>query len=133
MKKGGVHVKKKSAKKARRKGVKKKAVLRRRPSAKAKSKVSSRKRVSLKPKKVLKEIGKITHYFPKVKAGVMKVTKGILSLGDEIHIKGHTTDFKQKVASMQLDHVPLEKASAGQEIGIAVKSRVRQNDMVYRA
>ena len=63
----------------------------------------------------------------------MKVTKGTLSLGDEVHIKGHTTDFKQKVASIQLDRVPLEKAVKGQEIGIAVKSRVRQKDIVYRA
>lgn len=129
-------MKKKPAKKTKRKTVRKatrkKGVVRRRPSTKARSKASLKKRVSRKPKK-LEEVGTITHYFPKVKAGVMKVTKGALSLGDEIHIKGHTTDFKQKVTSIQLDRVPLEKAVKGQEIGIAVKSRVRQKDIVYRA
>ncbi len=99
--------------------------------------VRSRKRVSRKKapfRKVsaVKPIGKVTHYFPKVKAGVIKLTQGSLALGEVIHIKGHTTDFKQKVASIQLNHVPLKRAKKGQEIGIRVKSRVRQNDRVYK-
>lgn len=77
-------------------------------------------------------IGKVTHYFPHVKAGVVRVTRGTLVLGDMIHIKGHTTDFKQRVASLQLDHQPIQKAEKGQEVGLQVKSRVRQRDLVYK-
>ena len=79
-----------------------------------------------------KPIGKVTHYFPHVKAGVVKVTNGSLSVGDTIQIKGHTTDFKQTVVSLQLDHEPIRKAKKGEEVGIQVKSRVRQNDLVYK-
>ncbi len=99
---------------------------------KKKKKVSRIKKAAPKAKKVLKEIGKITHYFPMVKAGVVKLTKGALVLGETIHIKGHTTDFKQKVTSLQLDRLPIQKAAKGQEVGISVKARVRQNDQVYK-
>lgn len=77
-------------------------------------------------------IGKITHYFPHVKAGAILIKKGQLVLGDTLRIKGHTSDFKQKISSMQIDRVPVEKASKGQEIGILVKSRVRIHDKVYK-
>jgi putative protease len=58
--------------------------------------------------------------------------KNSLKAGEEIYIKGHTTDFKEKVDSMQLDHVPVQEGKKGQEIGLLVKSRVRIGDSVYR-
>ena len=77
-------------------------------------------------------IGEITHYFQHVKAAVIKLKKNDLSDGDTIYVKGHTTDFEQKVKSMQVNHKPVHKASAGQEIGMKVKSKVRHGDKVYR-
>ncbi|MBR9701169.1 hypothetical protein GOV11_04860, partial [Candidatus Woesearchaeota archaeon] len=49
-----------------------------------------------------------------------------------IHIKGATTDFLQKVDSMQVEHGAVEIASAGDEIGIKVKDQVREHDTVYK-
>lgn len=80
----------------------------------------------------LEKIGEVTHYFPKVNAAAVLVLKDGLKLGDGVHIKGHTTDFKEKVNSMQLDHAPIEVARKGQEIGLLVKSRVRIGDSVYK-
>jgi len=77
-------------------------------------------------------IGEITHYFPHVKAGVIKLTKGMMSVGDTIYIKGSTTDFEQKVRSMQTDHVAVEKAKRGQEIGVKLRKKVRRGDSVYK-
>jgi len=77
-------------------------------------------------------IGEVTHFFPHVKAGVIKLKRDTLSVGDTIYIKGHTTDFEQKIKSMQVNHAPLEKASKGQEIGMKVKSKVRHGDKVYK-
>ena len=79
-----------------------------------------------------KVVGKVTHYFPHVKAGVILVTKGAIAMGDTLQIKGHTTDFKQKVKSLQIDNAPIQKARPKQEIGLLVKSRVRHNDIVYK-
>jgi len=77
-------------------------------------------------------IGEITHFFPHVKAAVIKLKTGSLATGDTIYIKGHTTDFEQKIQSIQADHKPIEKASKGQEAGIRVKSKVRHGDKVYK-
>jgi putative protease len=78
-----------------------------------------------------KLIGAITHYFPHVQAGVIKL-KDTLTVGDTIRVKGHTTDFKQEITSMQIDHVPVNEAKKGAEIGLLVNSRVRQHDAVYK-
>lgn len=76
-------------------------------------------------------IGKVTHYFPHVMAAVIKL-KAPLNVGETIKIKGHTTDFTQPVLSMQMDHVSINSAKKGQEIGLEVKSRVRQHDIVCK-
>lgn len=101
-----------------------------------KAKARKRKTVARKAPKAPKGkevlVGAVSHYFPHVKAGAIVIKSGTIALGDTLHIKGHTTDFKQKVKSLQIDRVPIEKASKGDEIGILVKSRVRINDKVYK-
>ena len=77
-------------------------------------------------------IGEVTHFFPHVKAAVIKLKKNTLSTGDTIYIKGHTTDFEQKIKSMQANHAPIVKAERGQEVGLQVKSKVRHGDKVYK-
>ncbi len=77
-------------------------------------------------------IGEVTHFFPHVKAAVIKIKRDTISVGDTLYLKGHTTDFEQKVKSMQINRVPIEKASKGQEIGLKVKSKVRHGDKVYK-
>ena len=77
------------------------------------------------------EIGKVTHYFAKIGVAVIELISA-LNVGDKIRIKGATSDFTQKVDSMQIEHASLEKAEAGQSIGMRVKEHVRQHDVVYR-
>lgn len=79
----------------------------------------------------LKVIGKVTHFFPHVSAGVVMLS-GDLKTGDMIQIKGHTTDLKQTIDSMQIDRAPVAEAKKGQEIGLKVKDRVRIGDTVYK-
>jgi len=81
----------------------------------------------------LEEIGVVIHYFSHVKAGVVKLTKGALSVGDRINIKGHTTGFKQRIDSLQIDHVPVKQVSRGAEVAIRLKGRVRIGDKVFKA
>ena len=78
------------------------------------------------------EIGKVTHYFTKPQVAAIEITKGSLSVGDRIHIKGHTTDFTQPVASMQIEHASIQTATVGQSIGIRVADHAREHDMVYK-
>jgi len=126
--------KKKVASKAKKKKVVKKAKKRvvKRKKVKAQKPKQPRPATSIPAGASLEEIGAVTHYFPHVEAAVVKLTKGSLSTGDTIIIKGHTTDFKEKVNSLQLDHAPIQNASVGQEIGLKVKSKVRDKDLVYK-
>ncbi len=78
------------------------------------------------------EIGKITHFFSKIDVGVIEVTKGELHVGDTIHIKGHTTDFYQKIQSLQVEHLPVETVQTGEAAGLKVENAVREHDLVFR-
>jgi translation initiation factor IF-2 len=79
----------------------------------------------------LKEIGKISHFFSKINVAVVELTEPVL-LGDKIRIQGPTTDFEQTIDSMQIEHGNVKAAKAGQSIGLKVKDRVRENDIVYK-
>ncbi len=117
-----------------RKAVKKKAV-KRRPAAKKKTikRKPAAKKKTIAKKAAPKEnvIGVVTHYFPHVRAAVVKL-KAPLSVGDVVKIKGHTTDLTQNVVSLQIDRVPINQAKKGDEIGLLVNSRVRQHDRVSK-
>lgn len=84
-------------------------------------------------KKAAKEelIGKVVHYYDKINVGIVEVSK-TLEKGDKIHIKGATTDFEEEVKSMQIEHEQIDKAKKGDVIGMAVKEKVREGDLVFR-
>jgi len=77
------------------------------------------------------EVGRIIHFFTKISVAVIELTAP-LSVGDHIIIKGPTTDFEQVVESMQIEHENVERAEAGQSIGLKVPQRVRENDIAYK-
>ena len=79
------------------------------------------------------QVGKITHYFTKAGVAIIEVTNGSIKAGDNIHIKGHTTDFSQKVKSIQIEHEKIEIAEPGNAIGLKVDQPVRANDLVYKS
>ncbi|MGD0160392.1 MAG: translation elongation factor-like protein [Candidatus Bathyarchaeia archaeon] len=79
----------------------------------------------------LVEVGRITHYFSKIDVAVIEL-KAALSVGDTIAVKGPTTDFEQNVDSMQIEHKNVQRAEAGQSIGMKVMQRVRETDVVYK-
>lgn len=128
---------KKKKKAAPKKKALKKKILKKKTTKKlAPKKKVVKKKPSLKNKPAKKKIaenaiGEITHYFPHVRAAVIKLTAPLLT-GETIKIKGHTTDFKQVITSMQIDRVPITEAKRGQEIGLLVDSRVRQGDIVTK-
>ena len=82
-----------------------------------------------KPRGVL--VGSIIHYFPHVKAAVIKVDKEGLSVGDHIRVQGHTTDFEEKIKSMQIEHEDVQSVKAGGEIAVKMKGKTRRGDQVF--
>lgn len=77
------------------------------------------------------KIGHVTHYFNKIKVAVLTIQEE-LKVGDTIHILGYTTDFTQKVASLQIEHKHVNTVKPGDDFAIKVVGQVRDNDVVYK-
>jgi putative protease len=87
--------------------------------------------ISLSEEGEVVEIGHISHFFSKISVAVIELAAP-LAVGDTIVIKGPTTDFEQHVESMQIEHENVQRAEAGQSIGLKVAERVREKDVVYK-
>jgi hypothetical protein len=78
------------------------------------------------------KIGHISHYFGKIQVAAIELTDGELSVGETVHIKGHTSDFTQPVDSIQIDKVSVPKAEKGKGIAIRVIEHARIGDEVFK-
>lgn len=78
-------------------------------------------------------IGVVTHYFSHLSVAVIRLDTGTaLRVGDRIHVKGHTTDFGQRVDSLQVEHQPVMEVGPADDFGIKVIDHAREHDIVYR-
>ena len=78
------------------------------------------------------KIGRVTHYWAKIGVAGIEITAGEIRVGDTIRFKGHTTDFAQRLDSMQVEHDPVTVARAGDSVGLKVTDHVRDHDEVYK-
>ena len=107
--------------------------------AKPKKKIVVKKVVAKKVKKVTlkvkkskeKSLGKVDHYFDKIKVAAMKL-KDSLKVGDVVRIEGGSVAFTQPVASIQIDHESVTTAKKGDEVGFKVKQKVREGYRVFK-
>ena len=81
---------------------------------------------------VEEKIGVVEHFFTNISVAAIKITDGELKVGDVIHIVGAHTDFTQNIDRMEIDRNPVDIAKPGDAIGIKVKDRVREHDVVYK-
>ena len=78
------------------------------------------------------QIGEVVAFFRIPVVAVIQLKQSGLKIGDRIWIHGHTTDLKQLIDSMQINHKPIQEARKGQEVGIKISARARRGDRVYR-
>jgi translation elongation factor EF-1alpha len=77
-------------------------------------------------------MGIVTHYYAHLGVAVIHLKLGALRVGNRIHFKGSTTDFRQSIDSIEMDHKPVTEGHAGQLIGLKVIETVREHDHVYK-
>jgi putative protease len=77
-------------------------------------------------------IGVVTHYYGHLSVAAIRLESGSLSVGDTIRVLGHTSDFRQRIVSMQIEHQSVTEAGKRQEIGLKVTEHARENDLVYK-
>jgi len=77
-------------------------------------------------------IGVVTHYFSHISVAIIKLEAGRrLRVGDTIHIRGHTSDFSQRVDSLQVNHASVPEVGPRDDFGVKVREHARENDVVY--
>jgi len=78
-------------------------------------------------------VGVVTHYFGHLSVAVVKLDPGTnLHVGDKIHIKGHTSDFSQRVESLQIGHAAVDQVGPDDDFGLKVVDHAREQDVVYK-
>jgi putative protease len=79
----------------------------------------------------MEEVGRIAGFFAHPSVAVIELTAP-LRIGDLIYVKGHTTDFQQRVESLQVDQNAVQEGLPAQRIGLKVSGRCRKHDLVYK-
>jgi hypothetical protein len=77
------------------------------------------------------QVAEVIHYYDRISVAVVKLSQPV-RIGDNLHFLGRRTDFRQVVASMQVDHQPVEASPAGTEVALKVDQRVLRGDKVFR-
>jgi len=78
-------------------------------------------------------IGVVTHYYSHLSVAALRLESGTtLHVGDMIHIRGHTTDFSQRVESLEVNHAPATEVGPTDDFGLKVVGHAREHDVVYR-
>jgi putative protease len=128
-------VKRRKTAKARRKPAKK-TLGRSRRKAASTAAVGTRSAVAPKPAAPTppgQRIGVVTHYFSHLSVATLRLDPGAtLRIGDVIHILGHTTDFRQKIESLEVDHAPVTEVGPNDDFGLKVVDHAREHDVVYK-
>jgi putative protease len=77
------------------------------------------------------QIGIVTHFFDHISVAVLSLTEA-LRVGDTVHILGHSTDFRQEVTSMQIEHKEVPEAKPGDDVALKVSQKVHVHDKVFK-
>lgn len=76
-------------------------------------------------------VGVVKEYFRKPGVAAVLILRGRVKIGDSVRFHGHTTDFVQRIASMQMNHTDITEAGEGDFVGILAADRVRENDLMF--
>jgi hypothetical protein len=77
-------------------------------------------------------IGKVTHYYNHIGVAVLELIDEI-KIGDTITFLGRTTEFTQKVSSLEIEHKKVLAARPGMEVALKTDEPVRVGDAIYKA
>jgi len=78
-------------------------------------------------------IGVVTHYYSHLSVATLRLEPGAtLRIGDVIHILGHTTDFSQRVESLEVDRKSVLEVGSSDDFGLKVIDHAREHDVVFK-
>lgn len=77
------------------------------------------------------EVGRVIHYYSHLSVAVLEL-RDHLKVGETVHFLGHTTDFTQRVNSMEINHHHVVVVNPGDHVALKVIESVREHDLIYR-
>src|SRR5207245_3374820 len=77
-------------------------------------------------------IGVVTHYYSQPSVATVRLESGTLRVGDVIHVRGHTTDFSQRVESLEVNNASVTEVGPNDDFGLKVIQHAREHDVVYK-
>ncbi len=77
------------------------------------------------------QVAHVTHYFAHISVAVLSLSDK-LNVGDTIHVLGHSTDFTQKIESLEVEHKKVQSVGPGDEVALKVAEPVHEKDIVYK-
>jgi U32 family peptidase len=78
------------------------------------------------------QIGVVKHFFDKISVALIEITEGEVTIGDNLKIKGTTSDMPFTVETLRVDKDEVPKGIKGQTIGTRVPGKARINDKVFK-
>lgn len=79
----------------------------------------------------IEKIGEVIHYYDKIGVAIIRLEKD-LKLNDKIKFVNDDHEFEQEVQSMQVEHVQIDSAKSGDEIGVKINEKVKAGTEVFR-
>jgi len=77
-------------------------------------------------------IGVVTHYYGHLSVAAVRLETGRLRVGDKIRVRGHTSDFTQRVESLQVEHRAVTEVGPNDDFALKVIEHAREHDVVYK-
>ena len=75
-------------------------------------------------------IGKVVHWYDKIGVAVIEL-KGGLKVGDVVMIKHGDKEFKETIASIELDHEKVSSGKKGQGVAVKLTEKAGEGSEVY--
>jgi putative protease len=75
--------------------------------------------------------GYVTHYYPKAKAGSVRLDHLNLKVGENIIVEGKYTFIEQIIESIEVENKSVKMGRKGEEVAIIFKDKVSKGDKVF--
>ena len=76
-------------------------------------------------------IGKVVHFYDKLRVAIIDLSSGGLKVGDEVKFKHGEEEFTQKIESLQVEHESVDSVKKGDSFGVKVDKPTKVGTEVY--
>lgn len=80
----------------------------------------------------MKITGRVSHYYDRIGVAIIELAAPLM-VGDVVTFRRGENEHTQQIASIQIDHVSVEKAKKGDVVGVKVTREIHDGSLVMPA